>query len=88
MCEALIVEVISELYDLCWAITNNLHPTQMPNKAYILPRYGSVTESVAARRLHCTGTKSEPVRCKSCYAFLAGTESVPVTGAGSVTDSS
>ena len=44
--------------------------------------------SVAARRLHCTVTRSEPLRCKSCYAFLAGTESVPVTGARSVTDSS
>ena len=82
------VEVISELYDIFWAITNNLHPTQMPNKAKILPRYGSVTERVAARRLHCTGTRSEPVRCRSCYAFLAGTESVPVRGARSVAGSS
>ena len=44
------------------------------------------TEPVAVRRLHCSGTRNEPKRYRSCYAFLAGTESVPVEGAVSITE--
>ena len=36
--------------------------------------------------LHCIGTRSVPLRVKKCYAFLAGTESVPIGGAGSATE--
>ena len=64
------VEVNSKLYDKLWEIADNLHPT------HSFTRYGSVAEPIVARRLHCSGTKGEPVRRKSCYAFLAGTESV------------
>ena len=68
-------------------IADSLYATHRPNKDESFPRYGPVTEPVAVRRLHCTGRRSEPMRYKSRYAFLAGTESVPVGGAESVTDS-
>ena len=45
-----------------------------------------VTEPVAVRRLHCSCTRGEPIRYKSCYAFLAGTEIVPAGGAESVAE--
>ena len=80
------VKVNSKLYDKLWEIADNLHPTHRPNKDFGFPHYGSVTERVAVRRLHCSGTKGKPIRYKSCYAFLAGTESVPVGGTESVTD--
>ena len=80
------VEVNSKLCDKLWEIADNLHPTLRPSKDLSFPRYGSVTGPVAVRRLHCFGTRSEPIRYKSCYASLAGTESVPVGGAESVTE--
>ena len=82
------VEVNSKLYKKLRGIANNLHPTNRLNKDLSFPRYVSVTENVPVRRLHCSSATSEPVRCKSCYTFLAGTESAPVEGARSVKDSS
>ena len=82
------VEVNSKLYNKLWGIADNLYPTHRLNKDLSFPRYASVTENVPVRRLHCSSATSELVRCKSCYPFLAGTESVPVGGARSVKDSS
>ena len=80
------MEVNSKLYDKLWEIADNFYPTHRPNKDESFPRYGSVTEPVAVRRLHCSGTRGEPIRYECCYAFLAGTESVPVGGAERVTE--
>ena len=74
------------MYEI-WAITNNLHSTKMPKTQ---PKFDLVMDQL--QKVFLFGFYSapvqEPVRSKSCYDFLAGTERIPVRGVRNFSDSS